>query len=81
METNIIVKGKLREKGRALIEAAYEYWKEYQKVSTPAAVVWLKDTSGHMVLFTRGEYCQTIMANIDKLSREMPLDDPFLEKQ
>jgi len=78
METKIhIRKGKLYEKGQALINAAFEYWQEYQKVSKRAAVVWLKDTSGHMVLFTRGEYLQTIMQNVDILDTEAPLEEPF----
>jgi len=67
----------LYEKGRELITAAYEYWKEYQKTNPLDAVVWLKDTSGHMVLFTRGEYLSTIMKNIEPLSNEIPLNKPF----
>jgi len=67
----------LYKKGQALIKAAYEYWKEYQETNEPGAVVWLKDTSGCMVLFTRGEYSQDIMRNIEPLSDEHPLINPF----
>jgi hypothetical protein len=63
--------------GENLIKAAYKYWQKYQKEFGPDAVVYLKDTSGHMVLFTRGEYSNIIMKNIENLSNEKPLNDPF----
>lgn len=67
----------LKEKGQALIETAYEFWKAHQKYIGPNAVVWLEDTSGHFVLFTRGEYKDQIIRNIIPLSDEIPLDEPF----
>jgi hypothetical protein len=78
MKTPITPKTELKEKGQALIAAAYEYWKEFQKVSGPAAVVWIEDDSGHLICFTRGEYKEIIMKNISPLIAEIPLDDPFL---
>ena len=63
--------------GENLIKAAYKYWQKYQQECGPDAVVYLKDTSGHMVLFTRGEYSNIIMKNIENLSNEKPLNDPF----
>lgn len=60
---NIDSKSDLAKKGLALLEAAHEYWKQYQKdVGCPGAVVWLENDNGHFVLFTRSEYKQAIMA-------------------
>lgn len=80
LETNLHLDDKdseLREKGQALIDAAYEFWRARQKVSSPGAVVWIKDTSGHFVLFTRGEYLNEIMSRINPLAAEEPLTSPF----
>lgn len=79
METNMnaATHDELREKGQALLTAAYEFWKVHRRLAGGRAVVWLKDTSGHFVLFTRGEYLPQIMSNIRPLSDETPLDDPF----
>ena len=69
--------GDLYKKGQVLIEAAYEYWQEFQKTNESSAVVWLKDSGGHMVLFTRGEYSRIIMSNVDSISNDEPLVKPF----
>jgi hypothetical protein len=75
MKTEITVeqKSELNEKGQALLNAAYEFWKAHQKLSGPRAVVWLEDTSGHLVIFTRGEYRSAIMREIQPLVDETPL--------
>lgn len=50
-------------KAKALIEAGHNYWKQYQKdVGGSAAVVWLECENGHFVLFTRGEYKDSILS-------------------
>ena len=84
MQTNKTLEpdSELGRKGTALIEAAYEYWKQYQKdVGGPGAVVTLEAADGHFVLFTRGEYKSAILsaahrecAGEDRLFRpfEMP---------
>lgn len=64
----------LRDKGQALLDAAYEFWKVHQKLGGPRAVVWLTDSRDHTVIFTRGEYRKQIMANIGPLSNELPLN-------
>jgi len=68
---------RLQELGQKLIEAAYDYWKEYQKVHESRAVVWLEDTSGHFILFTRSEYKSKILENVFSLDHRPPLDHPF----
>jgi len=56
----------LRKPAKRLLEAAYEYWKAYQELHLPtSAVVWLKDSKGGLVIFTRGEYKNQLMENID----------------
>jgi hypothetical protein len=79
METNmnLEVNEELKAKGQALLTAAYEFWKAHQRLAGRNAVVWLDDTSGHFVLFTRGEYKSQIIQNIHPLMGEIPLKDPF----
>ena len=79
METNLNadVHAQLREKGRALLDAAYEFWKIHRSLAGPRAVVWLEDTSGHMIVFTRGEYRAQLLHNMRPLTDEIPLDEPF----
>ena len=60
---NISTETELYRKGQALLQAAHEYWKQYNEdVGSPGAVVWLENDNGHFILFTRGEYKQGIMA-------------------
>lgn len=63
MKTNKVIDpdSELARKGTALIEAAYEYWQQYQKDVGSGAVVTLEADCGHFVLFTRGEYKAAIM--------------------
>jgi len=68
METNMNadIHSELKEKGQALLEAAYEFWKVHQQMCGPRAVVWLKGTDGHFVLFTRGEFLDDIMSRVHR---------------
>jgi len=58
MQTNrTIQKGeKLEKVARKLLQAAHEYWEQYQSDLGPSAVVWIENDNGHFVLFTRSEY-------------------------
>lgn len=80
METNkhISKKSRLWKKGDKLLKAAHKYWLEYQKTCEPAAVVWLNNSNGHFVLFTRFEYKAKILQNVFELYDEKPLNDPFI---
>lgn len=57
----------LNKVGQKLLEAAQEYWEAAHKAGISGAIIWLSDTDGKTVIFTRGEYKQTIMNNIDRL--------------
>ena len=72
METNLTTAHNeaLHEAAQRLLDAAMEYWEVYKQATGGAAVVWLKDTDGRMVVLTRGEYRDTLMHNIDRLLRE-----------
>jgi len=45
------------------MSAAYAYWQAYQEAYQPHdAVVWLRnDETGHLMIFTRGEYSQQLL--------------------
>lgn len=79
METNMNpeIHQELKDKGQELIRAAHEFWKVHRKLCGPRAVVWLKASDGHFVLFTRGDYLTQIMNNIEPVSEETTLDEPF----
>jgi hypothetical protein len=72
METNLRTDDDkaLHDAAEALMEAAMRYWREYRRVTGGAAVVWIKDEDGRMVVLTRGEYHQTLMRNIDVLQSD-----------
>lgn len=57
----------LQKAGQALLDAAYAYWEIAQKARTGGALFWLDDDAGRTVIFTRGEYRNTLMSNIDRL--------------
>lgn len=83
METNKNIKrdSELYRKGQALLDAAYEYWEEYCKECEASAVVWLDDDSGHFVLFTRGEYKESILETANRETRgEVRMFEPFIAK-
>lgn len=56
---------------RKLLEAAMEFFKEHRRSTGGAAVVWLKDTDGRLVILTRGEYRDVLMANIHRLEHDV----------
>ncbi len=72
LETNLRVNSdeSLKKAAQDLMDAAMNYWKEYSRVTGGAAVVWVKDDDGRMVVLTRGEYRHTIMQNIDRINNQ-----------
>lgn len=80
METNLELTGdknaELRAAAQKVLDAAMEYFHAYRKATGGAAVVWIKDTDGRMVILTRGEYSDTLMRNIDLLKRDIDIT-PF----
>ncbi len=78
MKTNTKIEkdNHLYDLGQTLIEAGYAFWQEHQKVHGSNAVVWLDTATGMFLLFTRGEYKKSIMANLGiDLDHEKPLTD------
>jgi len=60
----------LQEVGKEFLDAGYKYWEAMHKSGVPCgAVCWLTDLDGRMAIFTRGEYRDTIMRNIEKIGR------------
>lgn len=64
----------LREAGERLLVAAHEYWTVAQRNAVPGAVVWLEGDDGRLVIFTRGEYRHTLLANIDGMGAPIYFD-------
>ena len=56
-----------REAGQKLLDAAHEFWSACQDEGQHGAVQWLAGTLGELVIFTRGEYRQQLMENIQEL--------------
>jgi len=57
----------LRKVGQTLLDASYNYWEAAQKAGIGGACIWLEDADGKLVIFTRGEYRETLMRGIDKI--------------
>lgn len=67
-----------------LLAAAHEFWSACHEEGQYGAVQWLTGTTGELVIFTRGEYRQQLMANIHTLpnvekihvfGEQMPVED------
>ena len=72
------INAELHAAAQELIEAAHAYWKLYQRHIGKTAVVWIDDTSGHFVLFTRGEYKYGLLASANVIANdEAPMEHPF----
>lgn len=67
IETNLEPRDVLEDAARRLLDAAMDYWTVYRRATGGAAVVWVKDSDGRMVILTRGEYQNTLLRNIDAL--------------
>lgn len=62
---------KRRKAGQKLLNAAHEFWRACHEEAPyeSGAVQWLQGSQGELLIFTRGEYLQTLMANIHELPR------------
>ena len=52
---------------QALLDAAHAFWKACHREGQYGAVQWLQGTDGELVVFTRGEYKDRLMHNIESL--------------
>ena len=50
-----------------LLDAAHEFFSACHEEGQYGAVQWLTGTTGELVIFTRGEYRDRLMANIQTL--------------
>lgn len=77
METNFHLDNnqELKKAGEELLAAAMRYHRIYREVVGGAAVIWLMRESGECVVMTRGEYLNTLMRNIHRISQEHPPSD------
>jgi hypothetical protein len=65
MNDDIVMSDELIAAARRLEAAAMSYWELYNRQVKPDAVVWLKNNeNGHLVIITRGEYSEQLMAAI-----------------
>lgn len=55
----------LGEAAETLLAAAHAYYKVMQKKRIAGGCIWLTDKDGAMVVFTRGEYRQQLLTNIE----------------
>jgi hypothetical protein len=49
------------------LAAGKRYWEAAHRAGINGAVIWIEDTDGRFVLFTRGEYRETIMRNVHEI--------------
>ena len=60
------MKHDLKASADRLMEAAHDYFKAMSKHNLAGGCIWLTDEAGAMVIFTRGEYRQTLLRNIEE---------------
>ena len=53
--------------GQALLDAALAYWQACRDEFQDGSVQWLEGSNGELLIFTRMEYRDVLMANIHKL--------------
>lgn len=58
---------KLKEIGTRLLAVAHEYHRAAREAEIGGAVIWLQDTSGKLVIITRGEYREQLMRGIENV--------------
>jgi hypothetical protein len=57
----------LHEVGKRFLEAANAYWEAAHKAGIQGAVIWLTAEDGGMAIYTRREYRERLLVNIDRL--------------
>jgi hypothetical protein len=65
--TNIEPGSELDAAASELLEVAQRYWRLVNTHFASKAVVWLRDTSGQVVVMTRGEYGAQLQQFVDDL--------------
>jgi hypothetical protein len=57
----------LQKEATLFLEAGRRYWQVANKFQNYGAVIWVQDTAGFGVLYSRGEYSQQIIQNIERM--------------
>lgn len=57
----------LEEVGKEFLAVGLKYWEASHKAGIQGAIVWLTDLDGALVLYTRGEYRQRLLLNVDAI--------------
>jgi hypothetical protein len=52
--------------GEKFLDAGNDYWAAAHKAGIGGAIMWLTSESGAMVIYTRGEYKDSLLANIER---------------
>ena len=65
----------LDEACRHLLESAHRFWKLQEKITDSGAVKWVTFHDGSVLVFTRGEYKDQLMRNIEPLSGPLTFVD------
>ena len=55
----------LQADGKAFLRAGRKFWEGRAKCGMPGAIAYYKDSALGMVIFTRGEYGQHLLNNIE----------------
>lgn len=58
----------LHRDGKAFMEAGLKFWEGRAKAGMSGATAWYKDSNLGMVIFTRGEYADQLVNNIENQS-------------
>jgi len=66
--TQVPIDEKRMATGQKLLDAAQDFWDACHAEGQYGAVQWLTGTNGELLIFTRGEYREQLMRNIDTLS-------------
>lgn len=70
----------LQKLGDEFIKAGQAYWEAMQKAGMGGALAWIEDSHQGLVIFTRGEYRDTLLRNIPEIGPIYQLgsatDDP-----
>lgn len=57
----------LEKVGERFLEAGLAYWEAMHKAGIDGAISWLQDRDGALVLYTRGEYRDLLLNNVERL--------------
>ena len=55
----------LHKDGLKFLKAGLKFWEGREKAGMGGAIAWFKDPQHGMVIFTRGEYAQQLVNNIE----------------